>query len=123
MGKSTGINGEFRVLEEFVCEAVLHDLPENTEFGRGENAGFVLAMPSDSTCIRSRDELQLLSTPELCLLVQLAGSDLPRETLQLIHDIAIERLSSDPPSPDQRAGTLSKIVMEQAVARIAASAT
>ena len=120
---STGKNGEIRVLDEFVCTAIRHNVPKALSPGRGENAGFRMAPTSESPFCPSNDELRLLSTPQLCSLVKMKGSHLSRETLQLINDIAIERLSSGQANPDQRAGALSKIVMEQAVARIVASAT
>ncbi len=123
MSESNGINGDFRVVEEFVCTAICHAVPETRVLGRGENAGFRLATSPESPCSPSSDDLRRLSTQQLCSLVRLEGSRLPRETLKLIHDIAIERFSSEQSNHDQRAGVLSRIVMEQAVARIVVSAT
>lgn len=123
MFESVGINGEVRVLDEFVCTAICHDVSQMPSSGRGENAGFRVSTATETFCESSSDGLRQLSTPQLCSLVTMEGSRLPRDTLKLIHDIALERLNSDQTCRDQTAGALSNIVMEQAVARIVASAT
>lgn len=123
MNESTGINGEIRVVDEFVCTAISHDVPQSQSIGRGENAGFRMTTDPESPCGPSGDELRRLSTQVLHSLVVLEGSRLPPETLKLIHDIALERLSADQANRDQKASVLSNIVMEQAVARIVSSAT
>ncbi|MEK6259721.1 MAG: hypothetical protein AABP62_13975 [Planctomycetota bacterium] len=80
MNESTGINGEIRVLDEFVCTAICHDVPNSPPLGSGENAGFRMA----TTPERSRflpDDMQQLAEDIGHLL-----SSLPHKDRQLYID-------------------------------------
>ncbi len=123
MNESVGNNGGVRILDEFVCTAISHDIAETPPSGHGENAGFRVATSAEPFCDSSHNQLRQLSTEQLRALVVMEGCHLPKVTLKLIHDIALERLSLDQTNRDPSASILSNIVMEQAVARIVASAT
>jgi hypothetical protein len=117
-----GYNENFRVLDEFICEAILEpSVPQPTPSGRGVNAG--MHVVSESAARESQPppsserlaNLRGLSTQELLALVHRNGSELRSQDLLVIHEIAAERLGEGERPLSKIAVELSREVMLAAV--------
>src|SRR5690242_21875626 len=98
MAARPGDNEGFRVLDDFVCEAISGPAGSGAgSMGRGANAGMhvvseLAAGASHAPLAEGREaELRKLSSSQLLALVQLSGPALSPEELRFIHDLAIER--------------------------------
>src|ERR1051325_9025096 len=118
-----GNNEGFRILDEFVCTAILGTtMPPSGSAGRGINDGISVTgkldfaspyrRPVDQTRIAA---LRAMSNAELLALIRASGADMSGQELLTIHDIAAERLSTG--SQAAEAIEVSREAMRTAVKR------
>jgi hypothetical protein len=118
----TGNNEGFHVLDDFICEITpAPGITSVTSPGSGINAGIIVSDIdiSGSHPHLSAKEWRELSNAQLCNLLEMLGSKLSPEDLQVIHDIAIERLIQNEPAVSEGAVNLSKEAMQVTLHRIA----
>jgi hypothetical protein len=127
MAPKPGENEGFRVLEDFVCDAIPGPgISTDGPCARGENEGVdvqwelvVNASPDPLTQDR-KAELRRLNTTELHALVQKSWSELSPAELGFIHEIALEGLAQKEGNlTSNGAEELSREVMQAALRRIA----
>jgi hypothetical protein len=123
---ATGRNEDFRLLDDFTCEAIsAPGASQLDHMGRGKNPGMdvlteVISRASQSLVTSERiAELRRLSSDELLILVKDCGSELDRQELLVIHDIAVERLDKGESPFFEVSRELSREVMHAAVSRSA----
>jgi hypothetical protein len=121
MAAETGNNEGFHVLDDFICEVMpAPGVTSATSPGNGINAGIILSDNdiSGSHPRLSEKELRKLSSAQLRNLLEMLGPTLSPEDLQVIHDIAIERLIQNEPAVSEGAVNLSKEAMQVTLHRI-----
>ena len=126
MAAQPGGNEGFRVLDDFVCDAIAGpEGPGAGSLGRGASAGihvvseFMVSASAQPLAEGRKTELRKLSSSELLAIVQLTGPQLTPEELRFIHDLAIERLTQSGGPFPEGTDALSREVMQLAVRRIA----
>jgi hypothetical protein len=119
-------NEGFRLLEEFVCEAIPGpEVPAAAGPGRGINAGVqvvvevVARAPQPPLSEARAAELRALGNLKLLALIRSSGRTLSAEELRFIHDLAIQRFGQGGPSVTEGAAELSREAMLATLNRIA----
>jgi hypothetical protein len=122
-----GHNQGFRVLDEFVCDAIgRSDMDTTGVRGRGINPGMQVVAERTvgdtlSAVPENRlTELRKMSSAELLAIIRSTGPSLNNAELVAIHDIAAERLSNGPGPVASEELDLSRAAMLAAVERTTA---
>jgi hypothetical protein len=120
-------NEGFRVLEEFVCDAIPGPgISKDGPFARGENEGvdvqweLVVNASHEPLAEDRKAHLRQLNTADLHALVSKGWAELKPMELAFIHELALERLAPKKEGPfSNGAEELSREVMRAALRRIA----
>ncbi len=114
MNESTGINGEIRVLDEFVCTAICHDAEPTKSLGRGENVGFRMTTGAECSSVPRNDKRRRHIGKQLQMLVSLHEAELPPDSRRKIEEI-IDRLDSilGQPNCDEPRSNSTEMVLDQ----------
>jgi hypothetical protein len=94
MSLSSGRNDGFRVLDEFICDAVpASGMPASSSCGRGKNAGMQVTQELTFQALADGiAPLAALSSAELLALVEGNGAGLTLPEAKTIVQIALERV-------------------------------
>ena len=121
-----GRNERIRVLDDFVCEAIPGPLISTAEScGMGMNAGvhvplpLAIAIPSESSGQPATVEWRKWSTEQLHSFLLESADRLSPDELELVHDIAADRLGQSNDPFNAGAGKLLRAVLLVALKRIA----
>jgi hypothetical protein len=126
MSSPSGKNEGCRVLEDFVCEALPGPgIPVGIPLGRGAKVSvqmlseFAVNVAQLPLTDERKAELRKLTTAQLLVLVQSNGAKLSPEELRFLHDLSLERLTTNAECVAQGADLLSREIMQAAVNRLA----
>src|SRR5947209_6226861 len=126
MADARGENEGFRILDDFVCDAIPGPgIALEGPFGRGENEGMHFLWELDFNASQPplaeerKAEFHKLGSSDLHALVRNTWSELTPAELEFLHELALERMAQkDAESPSHGAERLSREVMNAALRRI-----